>query len=275
MSSESHDLVLFLGRFHPVVVHLPIGGLVLLGILELLAKFSRFRDAAQNRLLILGFVAAASLAAALCGWLLSQAGDHDAQLLQWHQWTGFAVAAGCVGTFLLSWLGRLRAYWVALLATLSILAVASHLGGSITHGRGFLTRYAPGPLRSLLPGEAVPPTGESAAFDLRQRRVFAEVIQPILLERCSACHGPEKQKSGLRLDSLEAMLKGGHSGPALVAGRASDSHLIQRLRLPIDHEDHMPPEGKPQPTPAEITVLEWWIDRGAQGDGQRAGPAGP
>lgn len=268
MNSAPHDLVLFLGRFHPVVVHLPIGGLVLLGILELLAKFSRFKDAAQNRPLILGFVAAASLAAALCGWLLSQAGGYDPQLLQWHKWTGFAVAAGCTGTFLLSWLGQLRAYGLALWATLSVVVIASHLGASITYGRGYLTRYAPGPLRALFTGEAAPPPGESASFDGRQRRVFAEVIQPILLQRCSACHGPEKQKGGLRLDSLEALLKGGKDGPALVAGSAHDSHLIQRLRLPIDDEDHMPPESKPQPTPAEITLLEWWIDRGAPTDRQ-------
>ena len=268
MSTESHDLVLFLGRFHPVAVHLPIGGLVLLGILELLARFSRFKDAAQNRLLILGFVAAASLAAALCGWLLSQAGDDDAQLLQWHQWTGFAVAAGCLGSFLLSWLGRPRAYWFALWATLAVLVVASHFGASITHGRGFLTQYAPSPLRSLLRGESAALTGETATSNPRRRGVFAEVIQPILLERCSACHGPEKQKAALRVDSLEALLKGGQSGPALVAGRAPDSLLIQRLRLPLDDDDHMPPEGKPQPTSSEIAVLEWWIDSGASAEGQ-------
>jgi hypothetical protein len=72
----------------------------------------------------------------------------------------------------------------------------------------------------------------------------------------------------LRVDSLEALQKGGHSGPALVAGSAQDSLLIQRMLLPIEDEDHMPPDGKPQPTPAEITVLQWWIDRGAPAHGQ-------
>jgi hypothetical protein len=275
MSSGSHDLVLFLGRFHPVVVHLPVGSLVLLGILELLAKFPRFKGAAENRRLILGFVAAASLAAALSGWLLSYAGGYDPQLLQWHKWAGFAVAATGTLTFLLSRLGRLRAYRLSLLTTLAILVVASHLGASITHGRDFLVRYAPAPLRSLLGGKAEAPAAHSTTPDLLQRRVFAEVVQPILLQRCSACHGPEKQKADLRVDSLEALLKGGKSGPALFAGRAHDSPLIQRLRLPINDEDHMPPEGKPQPTPAEITVLEWWIGSGAPADGQPAGAVRP
>jgi uncharacterized membrane protein len=142
MSSGSPDLVLFFGRFHPMLVHLPIGGLVLL---ELLAKCSRFKDAAQGNRLILGLTAAASVTAALLGWMLSQSGDYDPQLLQWHQWTGFAVATTCTLTFLLSWLGRLRAYRLSLLATLSVLVVASHLGASITHGRDFLISMRPRP----------------------------------------------------------------------------------------------------------------------------------
>ena len=60
MSIVSHDLILFLGRFHPVLVHLPIGGLILLGVLELLANSPRFKGVVQNNRLILGMVAAAS-----------------------------------------------------------------------------------------------------------------------------------------------------------------------------------------------------------------------
>jgi hypothetical protein len=275
MSNASHDLVLFLGRFHPGLVHLPIGGLVLLAILELLARCSHFKEAAQNRRQIVGFVAAASLAAAWCGWLLSHADGYDPQLMQWHQWTGFAFAAACTGTCLLSWLGCLQAYRIALAATLAVLLVASHLGASITHGRDFLTRYAPAPLRLLLQGKAEVAAALPGGTDLRQRRVFAEVIQPILLQRCSACHGSEKQKADLRVDSLAALWKGGKSGPALVKGNARESRLIQRMLLPSNDEDHMPPEGKPQPTLAEIIALQWWIDSGAPADGQPAGAARP
>ena len=270
MSTVSHDLVLFLGRFHPGLVHLPIGGLVLLGLLELLAMLPRFKGAAQNNRLILALTLAAAVAAATFGWLLAQSGDYDPQLLQWHKWTGFAVAASCAVTFLLSWLGRLRAYRLSLLATLSVLVVAAHLGGSITHGSDFLTRYAPGPLTSLFRGKTGAPAARSTSSDPLQRRVFADVVQPILLQRCAACHGPEKQKAELRVDSLEALMKGGKDGPALVPGNAKDSPLMQRLLLPLNNEDHMPPEGKPQPTPAELTVLEWWIDSGAAADGPSA-----
>jgi uncharacterized membrane protein len=266
MSSASHDLVLFLGRFHPMLVHLPIGGLILLGILELLAKVSRFKDAAQSNRLILGLTAAASITTALLGWMLSQSGGYDPQLLRWHKWAGFGVAAACTLTFLLSRLARPRAYQVSLLITLAVLVVASHLGASITHGRDFLTQFAPGPLRSLLRANPRPAVAPDALPDLTQRRVFADLIQPILERRCAACHGPEKHKADLSVESYETLLKGGKDGPVLVVGKAVDSPLISRLLLPLDDEDHMPPQGKPQPTLAEIAALQWWIDCGAPED---------
>src|SRR5208283_2684333 len=141
MSSSSHDLALFLGRFHPVLVHLPIGGLILLGVLELLAKFTRLTQAAQVNRLILGLVTAAAIAAAVLGWMLSQSGGYDPQLLPLHKWTGIAVAVTCTLTCLLNCLGRRQAYRISLAVTLVVLVVASHLGASITHGRDFLTQF--------------------------------------------------------------------------------------------------------------------------------------
>lgn len=68
------------------------------------------------------------------------------------------------------------------------------------------------------------------------------------------------------MESYEALLKGGKNGPALIAGKALDSPMIQRLLLPLNDDDHMPPDGKPQPTLAEIAALQWWIDHGAPAD---------
>ncbi len=153
MSSGPHNWVLFLGRFHPVLVHLPIGGLVLLGVLEVLARFQRFKDAARSNRWILGLTAAAAIAAALLGWMLSQGGGYDPELLRWHKWTGFGVAAACAVTWLLNRLEWPRAYRLSLAMTLALLLVSSHFGASITHGRGFLTQFAPAPLRALLGAE--------------------------------------------------------------------------------------------------------------------------
>ena len=266
MSSSQNDLILFLGRFHPMLVHLPIGGLVILGVLEILAKVPRFKGAAQSNHLILALVAAASITTALLGWMLSQTGGYDPQLLPLHKWAGFAVAAICTLAWLLNWRGFPRAYRFSLAATLATLVVASHLGASITHGRDFLTQYAPGPLRALLGTAGQPATAPGLTPDLTQRQVFKDLIAPILDRRCATCHGPEKHKADLSVETYETLLKGGKDGPVLIAGKAFDSPMIQRLLLPLNDDDHMPPDGKPQPTLAEVTALQWWIDNGAPAD---------
>ena len=89
---------------------------------------------------------------------------------------------------------------------------------------------------------------------------------PLLEKDCVACHGPEKSKAKLRLDSYAALLKGGESGPAIIPGKSGESSLVKRLLLPPGHDDHMPPDGKPQPSADDIAVLQWWVDAGAPAD---------
>lgn len=102
-------------------------------------------------------------------------------------------------------------------------------------------------------------------------KLFAAHIQPILSDYCVSCHGAEKTKGGLRLDSLEHALKGGESGPAFVAHDSKRSAIIERMVLPADDEDHMPPGNKPQPAPELVQLLRWWIDQGADPQARVAG----
>jgi hypothetical protein len=88
------------------------------------------------------------------------------------------------------------------------------------------------------------------------------VVQPVLQQNCVSCHGPEKSKGGLRLDSFAGLTKGGKSGPVMAAGKSADSELIKRIHLPLTDDDHMPPDGKPQPNPEDVALLQWWIDTG-------------
>lgn len=99
-----------------------------------------------------------------------------------------------------------------------------------------------------------------------EKPLFTAAIQPILYQYCVGCHGTEKVKGGLRLHTLEALRKGGDSGAALQPGDSQASLLVQRLALPLAHEDHMPPEGKPQPSAGDLALLRWWIDAGAPAD---------
>jgi hypothetical protein len=143
--------------------------------------------------------------------------------------------------------------------------VASHYGGSLTHGSDYLVQYAPKSLRELLRLDS------SAQPALRQKPIpemvpFADVIQPVLRQDCVSCHGPDKAEAELRLDTRAAILKGGKSGPVLVVGKSGESPILSRIRLPLNDKGHMPPEGKPQPGSDQVNVLEWWIDAGAQVD---------
>lgn len=92
---------------------------------------------------------------------------------------------------------------------------------------------------------------------------FVENIRPILQKHCYSCHGPRKQKSGLRLDIKSEAFKGGDGyGPSLVAGKASESPVIE-LVTTDDEDSRMPPEGEPL-SAAEIATLKKWIDEGAR-----------
>ena len=89
---------------------------------------------------------------------------------------------------------------------------------------------------------------------------FETHVRPVLIEKCIGCHGEEKQSGGLRLDSLAAMLKGGESGPALIPGDATASHIIQATRY--DGDLKMPPESSlPE---AEKVALAHWVAAGAK-----------
>jgi hypothetical protein len=96
---------------------------------------------------------------------------------------------------------------------------------------------------------------------------FAKDIQPILSDRCLDCHGPDKQKSGFRVDQRPVMLKGGDSAKAaIVPGDPGRSHLLDLVKT--DAEDEiMPPKGDPL-TKDQVALLEAWITEGAVVPGQ-------
>src|SRR5262245_40312324 len=99
-------------------------------------------------------------------------------------------------------------------------------------------------------GEPAPPSVPSP-----QAEFFESKIRPVLAENCFSCHGPKKQSSGLRLDSLPALLQGGDNGPVIVPGDPDHSRLVQAVR----HVGllKMPPKLKLKPQAVE--ALAAWV----------------
>ena len=194
------QLWFLLGRLHPVAVHLPIGIFILLALVEAAAAFPGVpRLARPQRTFVLALGAIFGAATALFGWLLARDGSYDGALLERHQWLGIGVAVLAVVLLIVHLVGWRRIYGGALALTVVVLAIAGHLGGSLTHGENYLTAAAAAPRRA-------PPADPARAL------VFAEVIHPILEQRCTACHGATKSNGDLRYDTLEELLKGGKTG---------------------------------------------------------------
>lgn len=94
---------------------------------------------------------------------------------------------------------------------------------------------------------------------------FARDIKPIFDRSCVSCHGPDRPKSGFRLDHREAAMRGGDNGKAVIPGDSTNSPLAQVIMGTHPDIERMPPKGKGQPlTPGEIASVRAWIDQGAE-----------
>jgi mono/diheme cytochrome c family protein len=93
---------------------------------------------------------------------------------------------------------------------------------------------------------------------------YAKDIKPLFEKSCIKCHGPEKAKGDLRVDSLEAALKGSEHGKVIEAGKSEKSRVVHSVAR-LDPDEAMPPEGKGDPwTKEQVALLRAWIDQGAK-----------
>ena len=137
------------------------------------------------------------------------------------------------------------------------ISITGHLGGTLTHGEGYLFSGA---------GSAEAAVQKPVINDIAQAKVYADLVAPLLQEKCYSCHGASKQKGKLRMDKPEFLLKGGENGVILKAGNWENSEMIKRILLPRQHEDHMPPKEKGQLSENEIALLKWWVKSGTSFD---------
>lgn len=246
----------FLGRFHLVVLHLPIGLLLLIPVLEIAGGHrAALREAAE---FVLGLALASCLLTVTLGWLLAHGGGNSGTIVTLHMAGGIALTICTILCCLTrpSWSRNTgpHVYPALLASTLLVLIWTAHQGGTLTHGTNYLTQYMPGGLKRWSGLGAQPPAANS---------FYAKHIHPIFDSNCVGCHSSGQAKGGLRLDSYELLMNGGHDGPVVFAGQPEKSLLYQRITLPPTHKQFMPAEGKPPLPPEEIALIKAWIQQGA------------
>jgi hypothetical protein len=173
--------------------------------------------------------------------------DYSGDAISWHKWTAISSQGVAVALYFL----RDRAITILRSLSLSLsalLVLAGHFGAALTHGEDFLLA----PLQSA----------SEQPLSLAEAEVFRDLVQPIFESKCVACHQEGKIKGELRLDLLTGIQKGGKSGALFVAGKPELSLLIQRIHLPLEEEEHMPPKNKLQLTEEELEILSLWVSSG-------------
>jgi len=252
------DWLQFLGRFHPLLVHLPIGLIVLLPLLEFAGtRRQSLREAA-------GFVLQISLAtcvlAIIFGLLLAYGSGEIGTTVTRHMRGGIVLAIELLLCLAVrrSWLtAQPRLYFTLLTAVLISLAWTAHHGGSLTHGSDYLTRYMPLTLKKFVAPSAV--SSHPNSF-------FARHVYTVLDTKCVTCHGTNKEQGGLRLDSYESLMAGGKDGIVIAPRNPDGSLLLKKVTLPPNDPHFMPAEGRPPLTPDEIVRIRAWVLQGASPD---------
>ena len=252
------NLIELIGRFHPLVVHLPIGILLLAISIEFYIKIKKDTYLSAFLPLLWGVGFASSVLACIMGFMLKLGGGYEEDALNLHQNFGIALAVitGVIFFSIKSSFIRRIKFPIVVLSTFLLFGVG-HFGGNLTHGEDYLTQ----PLQAML-GDEPKRVVRKPVTNIEDAVVYLDVVEPILYNKCQKCHSASKKKGDLRLDSPERILKGGEHGPVLVAGNSASSELYTRLILPEEDDKRMPPKGKSELSSEEIQVIKWWIDEG-------------
>ena len=253
----------FIGRFHPLMVHLPIGIFLLGYFLEVLFQFGYRKLINSSHIItfIYGIGLFAGVFAAFTGWLLSYSDDYALKALEDHKLLG--VATLVVMLFVIIYhikAPETKGKSKLIVSTLAIVltGVTGHFGGNLTHGSTYLLEYATNPSDRY---EAVQ-LKRLNAIPTDSIRIYKDILQPIIETNCLACHNSENYKGGLVLENYSDLFKEADYAMPLVAGKPYSSEIFNRINLPAHHEKSMPPRGSGL-NYTDIEILKYWIESGA------------
>ena len=296
----------FLGNLHPLLLHLPIGLILVTGLLEIFSLKKRREVLAPAITTLLWLSAISCILSVGTGWLMA-VGKPAEITLDRHLWLTVILTALVLITLNFKVIfeigegkGTRLGYRISLVASIGLLSLAAHQGGSMVHGKDHLTEHLPEDIKlvaeqgeeaienaftlvglgdpeqmeaaavaaegGLPTGVAEGPEEEALAAADVDKTVFEGVILPILEGKCTKCHNEKKSKGKLRMHTFEHLMAGGSEGDTIVPGDLAASLLAVRIDLPLEDDEAMPPEDEKPLTEEEKELLKWWITNGASSE---------
>ncbi|AWB65591.1 hypothetical protein C2869_03690 [Saccharobesus litoralis] len=268
------DIIQFLGRFHVLLLHLPIGILFMAAFIEIYWVYKKQpRNVLIKTVWLWGAVSA--IGAAFLGYLLSLGGGYSEDAIATHR--NWAIGVIVCSFFCWFYLGRLtlkqkegqqdgqkagqqqgQGKQIVALSVLQLFLLFStgHYGANMTHGETYLVEHAPVFVQKMAGLKVREPVTSVA-----QAQIYPDVIEPILMQRCSGCHNDQKAKGKLSVASYEATM-----AHVVVANNSAESELYKRITLDSHDKKFMPAEGKTPLTEKQVQLIAWWIENGAQNE---------
>ena len=241
-------LLSVLGNFHILALHIPAAVLLVVPLFEFFERHDQ-ATATVRRLSV--FSAAGTWGAVLCGIFHAHFNGFSGEGIQLHLWGGIAASA-FAGIASLALAQGFRLRLATQFAAILVMGFAAHVGGELQHGEGF-------PFKANTKASPKKEETPRVVTTSQKRDDYTQVIRPILEAHCVECHGAKKVKGKLRMDTLEALKKGGSEGSAYVAGDLKKSLMHVRVTLDPEDEDFMPTEGTPL-TKEQVQALALWIE---------------
>ncbi|QDH79213.1 DUF1592 domain-containing protein [Echinicola soli] len=259
---EAHWSLAFIGKLHPLLVHLPIGVFLAMVALEFANLFIPEKTLGPACGALLWLAVISGIPTVVVGALLAGTGGYGSDTLILHKWLGVATALASI--WLLVFRGRQQPngkvdipYLAGLIFSTVLLSATGHFGGTLTHGTGFLTEDLPDDVKAFFGDDPYAMDGlammESSEIDKTLSQLeYTKDINPITASYCESCHGEEKQKGGLRLDKID---------PDMVKGHDAETW---RAMLNMVNSGEMPPKEEKQLSDEERRVLVDWITASIQ-----------
>ena len=254
------DFLILIGRFHPLIVHLPIGFIVLGILIELNKKKLGWSNDALK--FIFFWASITGVFSTISGFFQYQNGGYLWETVQNHFIAG-------VLTIILSFSFYLKLIENSIfksiprklftIANSVMLILTGHLGGNITHGEKHLVE----PINNLIGINEEEPLTVKYYEDFKEKPLFSSVIQPIIDQKCVKCHNSKKSNGKLRMHNTKEFMKGGKNGSIINPDTPKISEMYIRIHLPKEEKKHMPPKSGKQLTRQEISLISKWIENGS------------